>query len=224
MRGTMRDLLERLEAGVEITAEDVIQARLNGDREALNEASLGRVYQHVKKAGKGASLGILTAWLAYPSGAPKGDSKEDGKERLATNVKNQKRLKAQIKGAGLGFFKLRGTWDETQDDGSVINVSEPSIAVPGISMELITKLRKQHGQNSVVYLGPETNGDAVLIYAGKVEKIGDGKFHPNKIAAAYSKAKGRSFTFEWLTQDWGEAMIEMVERRKRGLPTGSRPA
>ena len=216
----MKDLLERLAAKSEITAEDVIVARLDGDREALNEASLGRVYQHVKKSGDGASLGIVTAWLAEPGGAPKDDSEASKNKRLETNSKNQKKLKSQLKSAGLGFFKLRGSWDEVQDDGSVKPVSEPSLAVPGMTMDLAKKIRRDYGQNAVIYLGPETKGEAVLIFAGNIEKLG--KFHPGKIAAAYSRVKGRPFIFEWITQSWGEAMIEMVERRKRGLPTGSR--
>lgn len=53
------EMLEERER--EITAEDIIRARASGDLEALNEASLGRMYQLFKKCREDA-LCIISAY------------------------------------------------------------------------------------------------------------------------------------------------------------------
>jgi hypothetical protein len=62
-------------------------------------------------------------------------------------------------------------------------------------MDDIHKLGKEYNQDSVLYGGGETKGDAFLIFRnGSHENVG--KFHPNTIQQAYSKMKdGRTFAF-----------------------------
>jgi len=204
----IKELVGRIEGSYDgnFTFESVLSARASGNMRELNEASLGRVYQHVSKAGE-KSWGILTAWRY---GVPK-----------SKNLSNMKKLGSQIRSAGLGFFKLTGHWKECQDTNveykdcpkdEMVDSVEPSLFVPGISKDDFLKMLKKYNQDAGVYTGPDTDGDAILLFkAGKEMKIG--KFHPGKISQAYSKLKGRSFIFEgfnYPAQSHSEAMIEQT--------------
>jgi len=187
------------------TFEEVLRARLSSYR-ALNEASLGRVYQHVTKAGdKG--FGIVTSWRA-------GKSKAD-------NMADFKKLQGEVRSLGLGFFKLIGHWKECQDpdvayddcpEDDLVISKEPALFVPGITQSQISHLMKKHSQDAVVYAGPETKGAVVLLLrGGSPQKIG--KFSPNKIAQAYSRVRGRAFAFEgfeYPAQSWSEKLLEQA--------------
>ena len=75
------------------TAEHIGQA-LNIEVE-INEASLGRVYQHITRdASK--SFAILTAFRG-------GNSKQQ-------NLQRNKKLQSDVRSLGLGFFKVKGYW------------------------------------------------------------------------------------------------------------------
>lgn len=164
----------------------------------LNEASLGRVYQHVKE---GQSFAILTSW----------------RQNLPTaeNKTNFKSLQNSIRSAGLGFFKLLGHWKEEGQDEAT---AEPSLFVPGISKELAHKLGNKFDQDAVVYSGPETEGNISLIFkSGSLQKIG--KFSPSKVSQAYSSVKGKTFVFEgfeYIAQSYTETLIAYVYELKRG--------
>lgn len=156
----------------------------------LDEASLGRVLQHIqgKKAVK--NWGMLTAY------------------RYA-NTPNQnktlnKELEGELRKMGHGFFKVEGHWVECQDGNLsyedcpknlLKDAIEESLFVPNISAKEIHKLGKKYGQDAVIFGGEQTKGNATLIFKdGKVENIG--KFSPNKIQQAYSKLKGgKTFVF-----------------------------
>jgi hypothetical protein len=184
------------------TFEEVLQARRNPVR--LNEASLSRVYQHVQKAGdKG--FGIVTSWRA-------------GKVK-AQNLRDFKKLKGEVRSMGLGFFKLIGNWRECQDpdvayddcpESELESSKEPALFIPGIDQAQIKQLMKKYSQDAVVYAGPETKGDVVLLLrGGSPTKIG--KFSPGRIAQAYSRVRGRAFAFEgfeYPAQSWAEKLIE----------------
>jgi len=184
-----------------MTFQAVLAAR--GDLDALNEASLSRVYQHVKKAKK-KSFGILTSWRA-------GNSKRE-------NLADFKRLAGEVRSLGLGFFKLIGHWKECQDPtvdyakcppDQLQDTKEPALFVPGISLKDVKRLGAKYEQDAVVYGGPDTDGKVMLIpRGGSMSSLGS--FSPNKIAQAYSRVRGRPFTFEYVTQSWGESMIEQT--------------
>lgn len=156
----------------------------------LDEASLGRVYQHVAADKNVKTWGMVTAFrsLNTPN----------------QNRKLNKQLEAQIRGKKLGFFKVEGYWRECQD--SNVNYAdcptdklkdsiETTFFIPNISMEDIHNFGNQYDQDSIVYGGPETKGNAHLIWRdGSHDDIG--KFHPNIIQQAYSKMKsGKTFGF-----------------------------
>ena len=198
----MRELTNRIQYG-SLTHQDVLEAKAAGDGQRLNEASLGRVYQHVMKA-KVKSLGMITAF--------RGENTE--KENLALNAK----LGAEIRSNGLGFFRLKGHWRECKNKNvdykdcpkeDLVDVAELTYGVAGIGKELIVKLGRKYDQDAVIYLGPETKGLAITISRTGTEK-NIGEFHPSKIAQAYSRfgKSGRTFVFEWVTQTYLDALTE----------------
>jgi hypothetical protein len=156
----------------------------------LDEASLGRVYQHVTADKNVKSWGMVTAFRS-----------------LNTPKKNRqlnKQLEAEIRSKKLGFFKVEGRWRECQD--SDVNYAdcppeklkdsiETTFFIPNISMDDLHKFGNKYKQDSVLYGGPETKGNGHLIFNnGSHEDVG--KFHPNTIQQAYSKMKGgRTFAF-----------------------------
>lgn len=156
----------------------------------LDEASLGRVLQHVQGKKNVKNWGMMTAY------------------RYA-NTPNQnktlnKKLEGELRKMGHGFFKVEGHWVECQDGNLsyedcpknlLKDAIEESLFVPNISAKEIHKLGKKYGQDAVIFGGEQTKGNATLIFKdGKVENIG--KFSPNKIQQAYSKLKGgKTFVF-----------------------------
>jgi hypothetical protein len=181
-----------------ITYEDILKAKSKGP-EALNEASLGRVYQHVKKSGA-QSYAILTSWRSQDqNGIP---------VPRPVNLANFKKLKGQLQALGLGFFPLVGSWEDDQT-GEV--ASEPSLFVLKITAEQVKKFRAEYDQDAVLYSGPDTKGDVVLFRrSGESEKIG--AFQPGKIAAVYSKVKGRPFIFECPAENYSQALLQNVHK------------
>lgn len=157
----------------------------------LDEASLGRVLQHIQGKKNVKNWGMLTAYryINTPN----------------QNKKLNKQLEGELRKMGHGFFKVEGHWVECQDGNLsyddcpkdlLKDAIEESLFVPNISAKEIHKLGKKYGQDAVIFGGEQTKGNATLIFKdGKVENIG--KFSPNKIQQAYSKLKGgKTFVFK----------------------------
>ena len=156
----------------------------------LDEASLGRVLQHIQGKKNVKNWGMLTAYryVNTPN----------------QNKKLNRHLEADLRALGHGFFKVEGHWVECQDGNLSYNDCPPnllkdaieeSLFVPNITAKEIHKLGKKYGQDAVIFGGEQTKGNATLIFKdGKVENIG--KFSANKIQQAYSKLKGgKTFVF-----------------------------
>jgi hypothetical protein len=157
----------------------------------LDEASLGRVLQHIQGQKNVTSWGMLTAFRYVHT--PK------------ENRKLNKQLETDLRGLKKGFFKVEGHWVECQNADisysdcpkeQLKDSIEQSFFVPNITAKDIHKLGKKYGQDAVIYGGKQTKGNAVLIFKdGKIENIG--KFSPDKIQQAYSKLKGgKTFVFK----------------------------
>jgi hypothetical protein len=156
----------------------------------LDEASLGRVLQHIQGKKNVKNWGMLTAYryVNTPN----------------QNKKLNRQLETDLRALGHGFFKVEGHWVECQDGNLsyadcppnlLKDAIEESLFVPNITAKEIHKLGKKYGQDAVIFGGEQTKGNATLIFKdGKVENIG--KFSPNKIQQAYSKLKGgKTFVF-----------------------------
>lgn len=156
----------------------------------LDEASLGRVLQHIQGKKSVKNWGMMTAYRY--SNTPN------------QNKKLNKQLEGELRSKGYGFFKVEGHWVECQDGNLsykdcppnlLKDAIEESLFIPNVSAKDIHKLGKKYGQDAVIFGGEQTKGNATLIFKdGKVENIG--KFSPNKIQQAYSKLKGgKTFVF-----------------------------
>jgi hypothetical protein len=160
--------------------------------EKLNEASLGRIYQHVQKQNID-RWAILTSWRSD-------DTKEE-------NEANFKELKNKLRQLGYGFIEMEGVGQE-EKDGQVIESKEPSLFIPKIKNEEAQKLADEYNQFGYIYSGPDVDDRIVLIVGGQIDKdsIMD-TFHPMKISQFYSKIKGKPFFFESIvTNNWIEGM------------------
>ena len=157
----------------------------------LDEASLGRVLQHIQGKKNVKNWGMLTAYRY--ANTPN------------ENKKLNKELEAELREMGHGFFKVEGHWVECQDGNLsysdcppnlLKDAIEESLFVPNISAKEIHNLGKKYEQDAVIFGGEQTKGNATLIFKdGKVENIG--KFSPDKIQQAYSKLKGgKTFVFQ----------------------------
>jgi len=181
----------------------ILEAKKSGSMAALSEASIGRVYQHVKQADV-KSWAILTSW------------RDEYKQ--SENMARMKELKGAVRALGLGFFRLKGHWQECQADvpyeecpeDALVSVVEPSLWINGITKQQAITLMKRYKQDSVVFAGPETKGKVSLLFQhGATVDIG--KFHPGMVAKAYSQVKGRAFRFEgieYTANNWTEKLIE----------------
>jgi len=191
-----------------VSFSDLLDAREVGDPAIINEVSLSRVYQHVGDSEDDNSLAIITGWRA-------------GRTRKQNDAANKKLIQ-DIRSGGHGAFKLIGRWKECPDgvpkcsDEERVLVKEHSFGVVGIDHDVVKKLVRKYGQDAAVYLGPETDGKAVLVYpSGADDKIG--AFSPSKVADVYSQIRGSTFVFEgweYPTQTPTEALIEQKRNRK----------
>lgn len=172
----------------ELTFKDILVARSEG-LESLNEASLHRAHQHAEKQGHN-SFGIVTAHRADAS--PK------------ENKKNMKELKDHLRSLGHGYIRMKGHWDGN---------AEPSLFVPGLSRHHAEKIRHKYDQDAVIHKGPESD-HAVHLLTRDGDSHDLGKFHPHKIAHAYSSIKGKPFSFEWIANSAAEALLESVYKIK----------
>ena len=173
-----------------ITLEEYAGILKTGDKSKINEASIKRIAHHIKQTAS-KSFGILTASRdAYSS-----------KENAARN----KKLEGTVRSLGLGFFKLKGHWKECKDpnidyakcpNNMKVPVIEISLFVPNLTLKQALKLAKKYDQDSIIYQGPETKDKVELVSksGSSIKKLG--KFSPDTIGRAYSKVKGRTFTFE----------------------------
>jgi hypothetical protein len=161
---------------------------------SLNEASLGRIYQHVKRSGM-TSWAILTSWQ---QSVPR-----------EVNGRNLKELKERVR--KWGFFPLVGHGqEEDEETGEIRPVSEPSFFIVGIPLNDALELARRYNQWGMIFSGPD--GDICLIEQGTVKERAK-KFHPGKIAQFYSVVRGRPFVLESLASGW----IEGLGRQSLGM-------
>lgn len=167
---------------------------IKAGRYDLNEASLGRVYQHVVSNPKMKNWGVVTA--------------SRGELSKAENKKRNKELEADLRKMGYGFVHVDGMWQECRKpdteykdcpDDMKVPTEEKSLFIPNISKEDVQKLGNKYQQDSVLFADAETRarGEATFIDSKSGESFNIGKFSPGKIAQGYSKMKGgKVFTFE----------------------------
>jgi len=167
---------------------------IKAGRYDLNEASLGRIYQHVVSNPKMKNWGVVTA--------------SRGELTPAENKQRNKELENDLRKLGYGFVHVDGMWQECRQPNTEykdcpedmkVPTEEKSLFVPNISQEHIQALGKKYQQDSVLFADEATKakGEATFIDSKSGEAFNIGKFAPGKIAQGYSKMKGgKVFTFE----------------------------
>ena len=167
---------------------------IKAGRYDINEASLGRIYQHVVSNPKMKNWGVVTA--------------SRGELTPAENKQRNKELENDLRKLGYGFVHVDGMWQECRKpdteykdcpDDMKVPTEEKSLFIPNISKEHIQALGKKYQQDSVLFADEKTkaNGEATFIDSKSGESFNIGKFAPGKIAQGYSKMKGgKVFTFE----------------------------
>jgi hypothetical protein len=167
---------------------------IKAGRYDINEASLGRIYQHVVSNPKMKNWGVVTA--------------SRGELTPAENKQRNKELENDLRKMGYGFVHVDGMWQECRKpdteykdcpDDMKVPTEEKSLFIPNISQQHIQALGKKYQQDSVLFADEKTkaNGEATFIDSKSGEAFNIGKFAPGKIAQGYSKMKGgKVFTFE----------------------------
>ena len=170
------------------------QSMIKAGRYDLDEASLGRIYQHVVSNPKMNSWAVITA--------SRGELSKD------ENKKRNKELEADLRKMGLGFAHADGMWRECKDqtieykncpEELRVPTEEKVLFIPNISKENAKALGKKWNQDSVLFADGEArkNGEATFIDSKSGEEFNIGKFSAGKIAQGYTKLKGNKvFTFE----------------------------
>ena len=167
---------------------------IKAGRYDINEASLGRIYQHVVSNPKMKNWGVVTA--------------SRGELTPAENKQRNKELENDLRKLGYGFVHVDGMWQDCRKpdteykdcpDDMKVPTEEKSLFIPNISQEHIQALGKKYQQDSVLFADDKAkaNGEATFIDSKSGESFNIGKFSPGKIAQGYSKMKGgKVFTFE----------------------------
>ena len=167
---------------------------IKAGRYDINEASLGRIYQHVVSNPKMKNWGVVTA--------------SRGELTPAENKQRNKELENDLRKMGYGFVHVDGMWQECRKpdteykdcpDDMKVPTEEKSLFIPNISQQHIQALGKKYQQDSVLFADDKAkaNGEATFIDSKSGESFNIGKFSPGKIAQGYSKMKGgKVFTFE----------------------------
>ena len=167
---------------------------IKAGRYDINEASLGRIYQHVVSNPKMKNWGVVTA--------------SRGELTPAENKQRNKELENDLRKLGYGFVHVDGMWQECRKpdteykdcpDDMKVPTEEKSLFIPNISQQHIQALGKKYQQDSVLFADEKTKekGEATFIDSKSGEAFNIGKFAPGKVAQGYSKMKGgKVFTFE----------------------------
>lgn len=196
-------------AAREYTFVDVARA---ATREQLNEASLGRIFAHIQQT-KAKSWAILTSWRSLWSQQAVTPGTTPAQAQ-ATNEANWSALLGTVRNENLGYIKLLGHWLEcTLPDTAyescpkdkLVKSTEPSIFVPGMSLQMARQLARRFNQDAFIYVGPETTNKVAGVYTQSGKMTDYGPFHPNRIAQAYSQIKKNSKMTNLDTQQAGPA-------------------
>lgn len=129
-----------------------------------------------------------------------GFRRENGKEK---NETQNKKLMADIRAEGLGFFKVEGSYIENKGTPDEVKVVEKSFFVTGNKNDdgnlkgFAKKMMKKFKQESVVFKPNGTTDVFLLFQNGTQEKLG--AFRANKISDYMSRLvqhKNSTFVFE----------------------------
>jgi len=161
---------------------------MNTELQKLQEASLSRVWQHFND--KNTTAVILTGFR--------------GDKSYEENVRRNKKIAAELRNAGFGYFFVDGYWIENQGTPEEIKVKEDSIFAvtkdPNKSKELIElahSLANKYNQDAI--LVKEKTDVYLLNKDGSKDNL-SGSLKPGKMGDFYTQLrnnkKANAFVFE----------------------------
>ncbi|MBI4567587.1 MAG: hypothetical protein HY719_04235 [Planctomycetes bacterium] len=123
----------------------------------LHEATFGRIFQHFVNR-NARSFALLTAWRA--------------KHSYKENRANMDKLQQWIRSAGGSWIKVKGRSEEKREEGGEVVrtvVKEPAMFAMNIPLKLALRVLTEFSQTSVIFAGPETEGEvrAYMLKDGK---------------------------------------------------------
>jgi hypothetical protein len=149
------------------------------------------------------------------------------------NKRAHEGLKKDIKSAGFGYVKAKGTYPEKQEDGTIAQAEEPTflITAPPEKKKQLHSFLMKHGakynQDTIFFKGHDEDEASLHTTVQRTPNdspVGSsfsvGKFHPNKLSDYMTKLKGdRKFTFESFIIEWhsgwlGEWQKSIKESKK----------
>jgi len=169
---------------------------LHGEASALTEASINRIFSHIKG---GESFALITNFVMftrskehvqYPCVKAWGAKHETELEHI--NRANLKKLKAEVESMGYGYIRVQGRY-EMGDEAKTL-VSEPSLFIIGITAKEAKKLGNKYCQESVLW-GKAGEGTFLLFGNGSKDKISD-NVSPTDFKYGWSEWKKRKFSFQ----------------------------
>ena len=171
----------------------------------MDESKQSRSFQHIQER----PIGIISAF--------RGSDERGVPIPLATNLKNSRALKGELRSAGFGPIQVSGTFVENFGTDKATSVREDSYFVPGKPGEnrklksTLIRLGKNYIQAAVLFK-PDDSDEAIVIgtkegeWPGMGVEVIAGKWKVGSVGQFYSKMRGRgerSFRFESTAQPMG---------------------
>lgn len=178
----------------------------------LDEASLGRIYQHTQKR----NIGVITAHRSE-------NSPED-------NHAANRSLESDIREHGFGFHHIDGHYTENKGTPHERHVQERSYLVVGKEGEdgghlknFLTTHGEKYGQETVLHKA-HNESQAKLIgtksgvgWIGKGEESSVGDYHPGRADEFHSVIRSRRSNDQTKKFSFGESLAEGVEYEEIGI-------
>lgn len=180
---------------------DYNQAFIDRDFDKITEASMSRIYNHIK----GNSVESYAIMSPDREVRP-ANSRFSGKSRKAI----QQTFQNELRSRKLGYIPMTGHFaecPETDEDGDTIPpekcpvalkwVQEMAFFIPKISLQEAKALANRYDQDSIVYSGPEMpDRETAYLVPRKGGTMALGPFRPNNPGIMMSVLKGaRPFKF-----------------------------
>ena len=151
----------------------------------LNEASIGRAYQHL--INDEIPVAFITAFRG-------------GQDNLKQNIMRNKRLAADIRREGYGYFFMEGGYIENKGTSEEVSVDEDSLFIIGTKSDNgrlkghVKKWIKEYDQDAALFKPQGSSNIFLLKNTG--DMIDLGTFSVGKAADGFSRIRGREFHFE----------------------------
>jgi hypothetical protein len=161
----------------------------SAEKQALTEASLSRIFRHIKS---GEPFALLTSFIDEGNKCAV-QKNLSGNDLNSYNNMTFKKLQSDVRGLGYGFIRVFGAF--TLESG--LEVREPSLFVPGMTFDEAHQLGNKYCQESVLVgqLGGEPEGVFLLDRTGQRVQLSS-HVSPSQFKFGWTEWKKRAFSFK----------------------------